>query len=229
MPPQLARRGGRAGRFGDLPGNAGSGVGPRLRTGLSAGLTLLRQDAQLLVVLERRLGKAGAGRALRDAGSELGLSEGEYTSPVAAAYSLLKINLQADEVSRLLSWQDFERLTGALLRSSGYDVRQNVYLRKPRAQIDVVATGPSITLSVDCKHYRREQGAASLERAALAQLRRSALLRRVSDDPRPIASMILSMSEPEGKFVRGAAVVPVRTFQSFLNSLDSYHGLLELR
>ncbi|MDG7006953.1 MAG: restriction endonuclease [Nitrososphaerota archaeon] len=190
---------------------------------------MLQQDELLLDVLERRLGKAGATRALRDVGGDLGLSEGDYASPVSAAYSLLKANFQADEVSRLLSWQDFERLAGALLRSSGYDVRQNVYLRKPRAQIDVVATGPSLTLSVDCKHYRREQGPSSLERAALAQLRRSALLRRVSDGPRPIASVILSMSEPEGKFVRGVAVVPVRTFRSFLNSLDSYRGLLELR
>ena len=192
-------------------------------------LTLLQQDARLLEVLERRLGRGGAGRALRDAGTELGLPEGENTSPVCAAYSLLKINFQADEVSRLLSWQDFERLAGALLRSSGYEVRQNVYLRRPRAQIDVVAMGPSFTLSVDCKHYRREQGPSSLEKVATAQLRRSALLRKASDDRRPIASMILSMSEPEGKFVTGVAVVPVRTLRSFLNSLESYHELLELR
>ena len=190
---------------------------------------MLQPGALLLDVLERKLGSTGAGRALGEAGTELGLPEGEHTSPVCVAYSLMKINFQADEVSRLLSWQDFERLAGTLLRSSGYEVRQNVYLRRPRAQIDVVATGPSLTLSVDCKHYRREQGPSSLERAAKAQLRRSALLRRASKDPRPIASVILSTSEPEGKFVEGVAVVPVRAFRSFLNSLDSYRGLLELR
>ena len=175
------------------------------------------------------MGKAGAGRALLDAGTELGLPEEGCISPVCAAYSLLKANFQTEEVSKLLSWQDFERLAGALLRSSGYEVRQDVHLRKPRAQIDVVATGLSMTLSVDCKHYRREQGPSSLERAALAQLRRSALLRKVAGDRRPIASIILGLSEPEGKFVRGVAVVPVRTLRSFLNSLDSYRELLELR
>ena len=203
---------------------------PRLKSGEPPPPSrLLQPDEQLIDVLERRLGGARAERALRDAGNELGLPEGDLTSPVCAAYSLLKIRFQADEVSRLLSWQDFERLAGALLRSSGYAVRQNVYLRKPRAQIDVVAAGPFLTLAVDCKHYRREQGPSSLERAALAQLRRSALLRKDSGGLRPIASVILSMSEPEGKFVRGVAVVPVRTFRSFLNSLDSFDGLLELR
>jgi hypothetical protein len=190
---------------------------------------LLRPDEQLLDVLARRLGKARAANALREAGCELGLPEGDFTSPVCAAYSLLKINFQADEVSRLLSWQEFERLAGALLRVSGYEVRNDVHLRRPRAQIDVVATGLSMTLSIDCKHYRREQGPSTLEKVALAQLRRSALLRKATNDPRPIASMILSMSEPEGRFVRGVAVVPIRTLQNFLNSLDSYQELLELR
>jgi hypothetical protein len=190
---------------------------------------LLRPDEQLLDVLARRLGKARAGNALREAGCELGLPEGDFASPVCAAYFLLKINFQADEVSRLLSWQEFERLAGALLRVSGYEVRNDVHLRRPRAQIDVVATGLSMTLSIDCKHYRREQGPSTLEKVALAQLRRSALLRKATNDPRPIASMILSMSEPEGRFVRGVAVVPIRTLQNFLNSLDSYQELLELR
>jgi hypothetical protein len=190
---------------------------------------LLQPDVQLLDVLARRLGKARAGKALAEAGSELGIPDGDLTSPICAAYSLLKINFQADGVSRLLSWQDFELLAGALLRASGYEVRQDVHLRRPRAQIDVVATGLSMTLSIDCKHYRREQGPSSLEKVALAQLRRSALLRKTSNDPRPIASLILSMSEPEGKFVRGVAVVPIRTLRNFLISLDSYDGLLELR
>jgi hypothetical protein len=189
---------------------------------------LLQPDEQLLDVLARKLGRAQAGKALREAGSELGLPDGDF-SPVCAAYSLLKINFQADEVSRLLSWQEFEGLAGAVLRASGYEVKQDVHLRRPRAQIDVVATGLAMTLSVDCKHYRREQGASTLEKVARAQLRRSALLRKASSDPRPIVSMILSMSEPEGKFVRGVAVVPIRTLRNFLNSLDSYAELLELR
>lgn len=189
---------------------------------------MLRLGDPLTEILRRRLGPRTAD-ALYEAGGEMGLPAGEHASPLCAAYSLLKLNFQADEVSRMLSWRDFERLAGLLLRASGYGVRDNVVLTKPRAQIDVVASGPSLVLAVDCKHYQREQGPSSLERAASAQLNRSALLRRKTSDARPIASVILSMSEPEGRFVGGVAVVPIRTLRSFLTTLDSYGPYLELK
>jgi hypothetical protein len=189
---------------------------------------VFRPELHLINVLEKRVGRSEAGRVLYEAGKELGLPEGEYTSPVCVAYSLLRLDFQADEVSRVLSWRDFERLAGAIMHASGYEVRTNVFLRKPRAQIDVVAVGSSIILCVDCKHYRREQGPSSLGRVALAQIRRSGLLRKKMGDPRPIASVILSLSEPEGRFVKGVAIVPVRTLRSFLTTLDSYMDYLEL-
>lgn len=190
---------------------------------------MLDPGDQLAAVLKRMLGPAKAGAALDEAWRDLGLPDEEYASPVCAAYALMQLNVQADEVSRGLSWREFERLAGALLRASGYQVRQDVHLRKPRAQIDVVATGPSMVLSVDCKHYHREQGPSALQKAAEAQLRRGSLLRKTTSDPRPIASVILSMSHSEGRFVKGVALVPIRTLRSFLNSLDSYAGELDLR
>ena len=188
-----------------------------------------RLEGNLLGILTRKVGNEDdLELALRAAASDLGLEESLLLSPVCAAYALLKINFQVEQVSTLLSWQEFEQLAALLLRAAGFQVRANVVLTRPRAQIDVVAFGESSVLSVDCKHYRREQGPSALERAALAQLRRSSLLRKKSDDPRPIASIILSMSEPDGKFVKGVAVVPVRTLRSFLNSLDTYMQYLDL-
>ena len=86
-----------------------------------------------------------------------------------------------------------------------------------------------MVLSVDFKHYSRAPGPSSLARFATAQLKRSTLLRSRTSDPRPIASVILSMSEPEGRFIEGVAVVPVRTLRSFLTTFDSYTGMLDLR
>lgn len=167
--------------------------------------------------------------SLSEACADLGLGEQEALSPACVAYALLKMRASTEEVSRLLSWQDFEKLAGGLLRAAGFQVRENVVLTKPRAQIDVVAYGTSMILSIDCKHYRREQGPSALTRFARAQLRRSALLRLKTGDSRPIASVILTVSEPEGKFVDGVAVVPARALRSFLTTLDSYRGLLDLR
>ena len=167
-------------------------------------------------------------RALSAARSDLGLAEGDELTPICVAFALMKLRVQPEEVSRLLSWREFEDLAAALLRASGYRVRQNVYLTKPRAQLDVIAYGDSVVLNVDCKHYARQPGPASVSSFAKAQVDRSRILRLKEPDQPPIASVILSLSEPEGKFVNGAAVVPVRTLRSFLNGLGSYYGMLEL-
>ena len=187
------------------------------------------QSSLLGLLQSRKPSLAARRRCLEDSRAELGLEEEEELSPICVAYALMKLRVEPEEVSRLLTWKEFEGLAGALLRAAGYQVRENVYLKAPRAQIDLIATGPSLALSIDCKHYKREQGPSLLAKFAQAQLERSALLRRKTQDVRPIASVILSMSEPEGRFVEGVAVVPIRTLRSFLTSLDSYTALLELK
>jgi hypothetical protein len=189
----------------------------------------LPQTTLLEALIRRKPTQSGREQALEEARDELGLSAADILSPVCVAYALIKLRALPEEISRLLTWQEFEALAGALMRASGLTVRENIVLTNPRAQIDLVAYGTSLVLTVDCKHYRREQGASSLARFAAAQLRRSSLLRSKSGDQRPIASVILSMSEPEGKFVDGVAVVPIRTLRSFLTSLDSFTSLLDLQ
>ena len=191
---------------------------------------MLPQSDSLLSIFQRwKPTPTTQRRCLEDARADLGLGEEYALSPVCVAYALLKLRAEPEEVSRLLSWQEFEKLAGALLRAAGFTVSENVVLTRPRAQIDVVARGTSAILSIDCKHYRREQGPSSLRRVAQAQLKRSSLLRAKSQDKLPIVTVILSMSEPEGKFEEGVAVVPIRTLRSFLSTLDSYYDLLDLR
>jgi hypothetical protein len=147
---------------------------------------------------------------------------------VLAALDLIASGVPEEEAARTLTWKDFEGFCAQLLRASGYAVRENVYLSHPRAQIDLVATGPLFVISLDCKHWKRVPSRSALEGFALAQLRRSRLLRRSLDDPRPIISAILSFSESAGSFVQGAAVVPLRTFRNFLETVESYSSLLEM-
>ncbi len=151
------------------------------------------------------------------------LSEG----PVLAALGLMASGVPEAEAASSLTWRDFEGFCAQLLRASGYTVRENVYLSRPRAQLDLVATGPLFVVNLDCKHWKRAPSLSALERFALAQLRRSRFLRRNLDDPRPIISAILSFSEPAGGFVQGVAIVPLRTLRNFLETVESYSGLLE--
>ena len=47
----------------------------------------------------------GLRRSLDDARAELGLGEGDALSPVCVAYALLKLRVQPEEVSRMLTWR----------------------------------------------------------------------------------------------------------------------------
>lgn len=149
-------------------------------------------------------------------------------SQVPAALCLIASGVPEEEAARSLTWKDFEGFCAQLLRASGYAVRENVHLSRPRAQIDLVATGPLSILNLDCKHWKRAPSPSALEGFALAQLRRSRLLRKSLDDPKPIISVILSFSESAGGFVQGVAVVPLRTLRDFLETVESYSALLQL-
>ncbi len=139
----------------------------------------------------------------------------------------VRLGLAAEEAAKHLDWKEFESFCAMLLGASGYSVVQNVLLKRPRAQIDIVASGPSTVLSIDCKHWQSAHPSSTLEEFAEAQKKRSAAYRRVHPEVKPIMSVILSFSEPEGRFVDGVAIVPIRTLRNFLETVESYPGLLE--
>ena len=147
---------------------------------------------------------------------------------VAAALKLMMSGATEEEVARRLTWKDFELFCAELLRAGGYTVRQNLVLSRPRAQIDLVASGPLFIISLDCKHWKRAPSYSALEKIARAQLWRGKLLRTGMKDPRPIVSAILAYSEPRERFVNGVAVVPIRALRNFMETVESYSDLLEM-
>jgi hypothetical protein len=169
------------------------------------------------------------GDSLRAHGLPAELQAGPLSrGSVLVALDLITSGVPEEEAARSLTWKDFEGFCAQLLRTSGYTVRENVYLSRPRAQIDLVATGPFFVISLDCKHWKRAPSRSALEGFAMAQLRRSRLLRRSLNDRRPIVSAILNFSESQGSFVQGVAVVPLRTFRNFLETIESYSSLMEM-
>ncbi|HMD78972.1 MAG TPA: restriction endonuclease, partial [Nitrososphaerales archaeon] len=128
---------------------------------------------------------------------------------------------------RHLGWRDFESFCALFFRARGYEVKENLTLRKPRAQIDLVAIGPSYAFCVDCKRWKKGHSPAVLQKFATAQKKRSSLLRKVLKDPRPILSVILSLSAPSGDFVDGVAVVPIGSLTGFLDSVEAYLDRLD--
>jgi Holliday junction resolvase-like predicted endonuclease len=180
----------------------------------------------LLSLLTRKLGSPRLSKELLERNREsLGVNC-LPTEPGLVAMSLCSLGVTTEEVSSLLSWKEFESFCANLLRAAGYEVREDVQLRKPRAQIDLVAFGPSLVLSVDCKHWKKEASASPLAKVAQDQHRRNAQLKKALSGSKPIVSVILMLSHQGERFVGGAAVVPLHTLRSFLGSVEGYLDLM---
>lgn len=160
---------------------------------------------------------------------ELELYGGAQCSRPLILRALLACRLGArpEEVAALLDWEEFEAFCADLLRSAGFQVRQDVRLRRPTAQIDIVARAPSVVLSIDCKHWKKGASPSVLEKVVLDQRKRNESLRKTIPDAPPIVSVVITFAQQDQRFVSGGAVVPLFALRSFLNSIDEYSDYLQ--
>ncbi len=183
----------------------------------------------LLARLVRRTGSLeGAQGAVASVASSLGLADPVEADEQLAGLALCSRGESIEAVSKHLTWRDFERFSSNILRARGYRVRENIYLRKPRAQVDVLAVSDRTSLAVDCKHWARMSGRGALAGLVKAQLKRASRLHDTLDAIGPIAAVILVVVDPGERFVGGGAVVPIFAFGDFLDSIEEHRALLEL-
>jgi len=161
--------------------------------------------------------------------SALGVGSTPRERQVINALVALRLGLTPGTVARHLDWRDFERFCALFFRSRGYEVTENLTLRKPRVQIDLVAVGPSYVVCVDCKRWKKGHSPSVLRKFAADQKRRSTLLRKVLGDKKPILSAILSLSAPSGDFVDGVAIIPIGALTGFFESVEGYLDRFDAR
>ncbi len=157
----------------------------------------------------------------------LGILEDDKSRALTAV-ALVSLGVNTETVSKALSWRDFESFCADIVRAERFEVKENVTVNKPRAQIDIIARSSSFVITMDCKHWSR-LGPATLRTIALAQLRRSRLVReRLKTDRLPIASAVLTLFNHQVRFAEGVAVVPVSALRNFLQNLESVAEMLEV-
>jgi len=182
-------------------------------------------ETNLFALLEKMCGsRTAASESLDGLALELGVQGTRQTSSLAAL-ALIRLGRDAESVASLLQWNEFEELCSKLLCAAGYEVRRNIVLKKPRKQIDLVATSSLISLSVDCKHYSRGISQSSLARFAREQLERTKQYKEKRNHSGPLLPVILTLTEGETKFVEGVPVVPLLKLRSFLQSVNPYDAL----
>ena len=134
-----------------------------------------------------------------------------------------------ETVSKYLRWQDFEAFASELLNLAGYVSKRDLRFSKPiRMQIDVLGLdyNSRLAIVVDCKHWKRND-LSSLSSCAKRQAERASLLlahRRKISYAIPI---LLTLHAINIRFVDGIPLVPVFSFNSFIEELP-FH-LSEMR
>ncbi len=128
---------------------------------------------------------------------------------------ILAINMGApiEEVSRLLTWQNFESLAAEILEKQDFDTACNVTFTKPRMQIDVIGIKSGIAILIDCKHWSKTSQSA-LELAVKKQIERTKNF--ISKEKVQAAiPVIVTLYQYETRFIERVPIVPIHQLDAF--------------
>jgi Holliday junction resolvase-like predicted endonuclease len=150
----------------------------------------------------------------------------ERGDKMRAAILLCSLGEPIEDVSKILSWSEFEDMASTLLESVGYEVRRGVRLREPRCEIDVVAAKEDLALVIDCKHWKKTLGQSTIHRIVEAQINRAKALStsNLSFIKRCniFLPVILTLYSERHSIVEGVPVVPINLLSSFISEVRGY-------
>ena len=127
-----------------------------------------------------------------------------------------------EEVSKFLSWRDFEGLVEEILIMKDFSTIRNLFLTKPRMEIDVVGVNHGVALLIDCKHWKR-QSPSSLNNSVKKQIER--VKNYVSKTQGAIAvPAIVTLYQEQITFINKVPIIPIIQFSSFV---DEFYGNLD--
>ena len=148
------------------------------------------------------------------------------------ALIIAKHGISLNEISRCLTWRDFEHITSKILEEYGYATIRNIHLTKPRFEIDILGFKSGFGLVVDCKHWKHNLGLSKTDKVAISQKKRSQALMKshyakdLSLDY--VLPVIITLYAEIVSFIYRIPIVPVDKISSFLNEVDGHLSDLTL-
>jgi len=170
-----------------------------------------------------------------------GSVEAESGSRLKLAVQAISLGADIEYISKLLCWQEFEKITALALKNNGYAVSNNVRFKQSgrKWEIDVVGCKKPLVVCVDCKHWQHAIAPSALQRIVDSQVRRTGAL--ADSLPTPSLKLectrwnnakfmpaVLSIMPNPFKFCGNVPVVPILQLQDFLNQLPAYTETLKL-
>ncbi len=148
------------------------------------------------------------------------------------AEKLVHNGRDAEKVSRLLEWQEFEDFAICTLGENGFRTVKHLVFksRLGRREIDILAWNDTFLLAVDCKHWLRGLSTGRMRDAAQAQVKRTValaerpeILSRIGVDKvgkRSIIPAVFALGDSRQAFVDGVPIVSVSKLVSFLYGIS---------
>ncbi|MGQ9719570.1 MAG: NERD domain-containing protein [Nitrososphaerales archaeon] len=152
----------------------------------------------------------------------------EKGARVLSSVSTVKLGSGIDEVSKFLSWKDFEELVSFVMASNNYRVYRNFRLKHPRMEIDVLAVKDMKGLAIDCKHWHHTVGLLGISKVVRDQIKRSEEIvkseKAESLEISYVIPLIVTLYSERVFLLDGVPIVPIDKFSGLLNELD---GMLD--
>ena len=182
------------------------------------------EDPLESLLVRKAGGKERAARLLDETAERLGVMDTRSRPLLAVA--LIRRGVDHSQVSRLLTWREFESFSAALFEANGFSVTANITITKPRRQIDLYAESSSLGICADCKHWARSFPPSVLERFAKDQKARSVLYKKKRVIRVPILPALITLVEPASRVVLGVPVIPVWALRDFLATANPFDEAL---
>jgi hypothetical protein len=151
------------------------------------------------------------------------------------AVKAASLGADAEHISDLLCWQEFEDIAAMALKNNGFVVSKNLRFKHAGRKWEIYAVGCKMPLviCIDCKHWQRGMAQSVLKRMVDAQVERTKAL--AESLPHAKISLectkwgkanfvpaILSLLPSALKFYDNVPTVPILQLQDFLSQLPAY-------
>jgi hypothetical protein len=134
---------------------------------------------------------------------------------------LLRNGSDTKILSSRLDWRDFELFTTIILEQENYFCQTNIYLKKPRFQIDIVGRAGKRALFVDCKHWKDMSETKRIE-CAYQQQKRARAYMKIDRNIKTGIPIIVTLNEPPSRFVDRVPFVAINRLHMFLKDYDTF-------
>lgn len=185
------------------------------------------QDPIFQLLIRRSRGASRAESIIEELSRQLGVTC-RPSERVLAAIALVRTGATPESIASLMSWGEFEEFCAGILRATGYEVKSNIVITKPRRQLDIFAETSDLALSIDCKHWGKGFSPSELERIAAEQVERSRLYKAKRGLTISVLPVIVTLVDAPTRIVSGVPVVPIFVLRDFLTSVSRFEPGLEI-